>query len=256
MSRWFRFYDDAINDPKILKLSDKLFRFWVGILCLASKKNGMLPANDEIALLLRMKSNKVDALFKNLITAGLIDIDETGNRPHNWVGRQYKSDVTDPTAAERQRRYRYGKKRNATVTVKRPDTDTDTDTDTEKKETKEAGASLGARKRATRLSAEWWPTLENVDYAIGKGLNQQRINVEAEKFRNYWIAKSGTGATKLDWDATWQNWILNACERNGAPGNGPTGESLSDRAFQLAERARSAERARGVDRPAKPVGSD
>ena len=117
-------------------------------------------------------------------------------------------------------------------------------------------ASLGARKRATRLSAEWWPSLENVNYAIGKGLNQQRINVEAEKFRNYWIAKSGTGATKLDWDATWQNWILNACERNGAPGNGPTGESLSDRAFQLAERARSAERARGVDRPAKPVRSD
>jgi hypothetical protein len=118
------------------------------------------------------------------------------------------------------------------------------------------GASLGARKRATRLSAEWWPSLENVNYAIGKGLNQQRINVEAEKFRNYWIAKSGTGATKLNWDATWQNWILNACERNGAPGNGPTGESLSDRAFQLAERARSAERARGVDRPAKPVRSD
>lgn len=39
-----------------------------------------------------------------------------------------------------------------------------------------------------------------------------RINlaVEAEKFADYWTAKSGTGATKLDWLATWRNWCRNA----------------------------------------------
>jgi tRNA splicing endonuclease len=71
MSRWFRFYDDAINDPKILKLSDKLFRFWTGILCVASKNDGMLPSNEDMALLLRMKPDRVTDLFKELITAGL-----------------------------------------------------------------------------------------------------------------------------------------------------------------------------------------
>jgi uncharacterized protein YdaU (DUF1376 family) len=41
--------------------------------------------------------------------------------------------------------------------------------------------------------------------------------LEAEKFQNFWSAKSGAGATKLDWRATWRNWTLNA---HGAYGNG------------------------------------
>ena len=39
---------------------------------------------------------------------------------------------------------------------------------------------------------------------------QARMNTEAEKFRNYWTAKSGAGATKRDWSATWRNWIITA----------------------------------------------
>jgi len=42
---------------------------------------------------------------------------------------------------------------------------------------------------------------------------------ETEKFVNYWRAKSGAGATKLDWPATWRNWMLTAAERL-APRNG------------------------------------
>jgi len=42
------------------------------------------------------------------------------------------------------------------------------------------------------------------------------IALETEKFINFWVAKSGKDATKLDWNATWRNWILNAR-------TGPTG---------------------------------
>jgi hypothetical protein len=48
--------------------------------------------------------------------------------------------------------------------------------------------------------------------------------VETEKFVNYWRGKAGKDATKLDWPATWRNWMLNAAERNGArasPSNAP-----------------------------------
>lgn len=41
--------------------------------------------------------------------------------------------------------------------------------------------------------------------------------LEAEKFRNYWSAKSGASATKIDWRATWRNWALNS---NGVCANG------------------------------------
>lgn len=35
---------------------------------------------------------------------------------------------------------------------------------------------------------------------------------ETEKFRNYWAAKAGKDAAKLDWSKTWRNWLLRASE--------------------------------------------
>src|SRR5581483_1633464 len=66
--------------------------------------------------------------------------------------------------------------------------------------------------RATRLSEDWWPSLEDATYAQSKGLSQAEISTEAEKFRNHWLSKSGKDAAKTRWDLTWQNWILNAIE--------------------------------------------
>jgi uncharacterized protein YdaU (DUF1376 family) len=107
-------------------------------------------------------------------------------------------------------------------------------------QTEEAKASSGARKRGTRLSIDWWPSQENVDYALSHGLSLEQINHEAEKFRNYWISKAGAGATKLNWNATFQNWILTATEQRGH-GNGRTGETLAERGHKLAEEARRQE---------------
>ena len=38
--------------------------------------------------------------------------------------------------------------------------------------------------------------------------------------RNRIEGKTGKDATKLDWPATWRNWMLNAAERSGAASNG------------------------------------
>jgi hypothetical protein len=127
MSRWFRFYDDTVNDPKVLRLSDELYRAWTILLCFASKHEGKLPPADDIAIALRAKPAKVCEWITKLVKGGLIDQTETGFEPHNWNGRQYKTDVTDPTAAERMKRYRKNKRneRNATVTVTRPEAETE-----------------------------------------------------------------------------------------------------------------------------------
>jgi hypothetical protein len=31
----------------------------------------------------------------------------------------------------------------------------------------------------------------------------------ADSFRDYWIAQPGAKGRKVDWDATWRNWIRN-----------------------------------------------
>lgn len=44
------------------------------------------------------------------------------------------------------------------------------------------------------------------------GLAAIDLNPEAVKFANYWSAKSGGGAAKLDWKKTWINWALTSKE--------------------------------------------
>jgi hypothetical protein len=123
LSRWFRFYDDAINDPKILRLSDRMRWAWVSMLCLASKNNGAIPRHD-IAISLRVTPKAAEGIVAYLVEHNLLDDLGDVVSPHNWAGRQYKSDVS----TERVKRFR---KRNETVSETPPDTDTDTDTDTE-----------------------------------------------------------------------------------------------------------------------------
>jgi hypothetical protein len=106
MSRWFRFYEEAVNDPKVLRLSDELYRAWTVLLCLTSKNDGKLPPADDIALALRIKVAKVCEWMTKLHAGGLLDKTETGFQPHNWNGRQYKSDVS----TDRVKRFRNGKR--------------------------------------------------------------------------------------------------------------------------------------------------
>lgn len=119
--RWFRFYDDAINDPKVQRLSPHLFKTWINLLCLASKSGGKLPSDDDVAFLLRSSIQDAAQQVEDLILAGLIDIGPRGERtPHNWSNRQFASD----SSAERVRKHRQNKKekpcnvtRNAKVTL-------------------------------------------------------------------------------------------------------------------------------------------
>lgn len=39
------------------------------------------------------------------------------------------------------------------------------------------------------------------------------LKLETHSFRDYWLAKTGKDSMKIDWDATWRNWIRNAHKR-------------------------------------------
>lgn len=145
MTRWWRAYDDALDDEKLSFLSDKSFRGWFKLMCLASKNNGVLPPLKNIAFRLRWNEQTTSRLLNELCAGGLLDPVEVPDAPmsyapHNWETRQYKTDGTDPTGASRSKRYRDKKRdgdrdghRDATVshgvTGKRPESDNRTDTE-------------------------------------------------------------------------------------------------------------------------------
>ena len=87
--KWFRFYTEVLDDPKVQRLSPHLFKAWVNLLCIASKGDGKLPSYDDLAFMLRMSVQDVASHVDDLILAGLIDLDgKGGRRPHNWEVRQ------------------------------------------------------------------------------------------------------------------------------------------------------------------------
>ena len=62
--------------------------------------------------------------------------------------------------------------------------------------------------RATRLPADWEPSDELIAFAR-KERPDLNLRTTVMSFMNYWQAKSGKDATKLDWDKTFKNWVLN-----------------------------------------------
>jgi hypothetical protein len=80
---------------------------------------------------------------------------------------------------------------------------------------KKTSSSSSPRKRGTRIPDDFAVTSDMVAWAKE---NAPAVDgrVETENFRDYWVAKSGTTATKLDWVATWRTWMRNAQQRTGA----------------------------------------
>lgn len=94
--------------------------------------------------------------------------------------------------------------------------DTSLSIEEDKKEKKE-------RQRATRIPPDWRPTSSEEEFATQQGLPSAELARETEKFRDYWQAKPGAGGCKLDWPATWRNWIRRVCEQRGYAPTAATG---------------------------------
>lgn len=78
------------------------------------------------------------------------------------------------------------------------------------------------RARACRLPDAWLPSAANIAYAEARGFVGDMLSRQIEDFRDYWHARAGPNALKLDWSKTWATWIRKAAdwraranERNG-----------------------------------------
>lgn len=171
MSRWFRFYEDVVNDPKVQRLAGDTFKAWVNILCIASKNGGVLPPLADIAFALRLADDQASDVLNQLYRLQLLDEVELPDapmsyKPHNWTGRQYKSDAIDPTAATRQKRYRKHK-RNA-----------------DRNGARNADSNATVSVTATRAETE---QIQKEEYCpVGKPTRTK--NSYPEDFEKFWLA--------------------------------------------------------------------
>jgi len=106
MTRWFRVYDEILDDPKVQLLTPELFKTWANLLAVASRNAGKLPPTQQLAFALRLAPQDMQSKLDELILAGLIDITTDGMEPHNWTKRQWKrDDSTDRVRRHRNRKH-------------------------------------------------------------------------------------------------------------------------------------------------------
>lgn len=61
--------------------------------------------------------------------------------------------------------------------------------------------------KGTRLPDDWELPREWGEWALGEGFDGKQVLNIADQFKDFWIAKSGKDALKVNWESTWRNWI-------------------------------------------------
>jgi len=74
----------------------------------------------------------------------------------------------------------------------------ETERETEQRQTKQS--------RGTRLPADWKPSEEQIAFCKTERPDLHPV-ATGDRFRDFWIAQAGSKGVKLDWDATWRNWV-------------------------------------------------
>lgn len=73
-----------------------------------------------------------------------------------------------------------------------------------------------SKKKGKRLSQDWVLPKPWGDWAVGQGMDELAVRRESDKFRDYWVSQAGQRGVKLDWQATWRNWVRKYVEDHPA----------------------------------------
>lgn len=90
--------------------------------------------------------------------------------------------------------------------------------------------------RGSRLTADWMPSREDIE-AIAEQCPGLDTQAEHPAFVDYWVAVPGQKGVKLDWSATWRNWMrrkfsdrggVSGMTRVGKPTAGEKARAIAD----------------------------
>lgn len=172
------------------------------------------PISDNsfvVAGLLRCNDRKAKRLVSELVEAGKIHIQDgsiSNRRAIDEVSNRNRLSV-ERESAGRRGGFESGKVRSKSLN---PNETGEAIASSKTKQIREEKireegkeeTNVSSKKRGTRIPDEWKPDLE---FSRREGVDGATSMREAEKFRDFWNAQPGAKGIKLDWDATWRNWI-------------------------------------------------
>ena len=178
---WIKLYRDILDDLEWHELDPVAAKALVAIWLIASENDGELLEMKKLAFRLRVSEKQAISIVSQL---------------DHWLIQDDINVISD--------RYQDDSLEIETETYRK---ETETKKETEKRE---------RTPRATRLSQDWQPSNSDLDYARQLGWTDKQVRDTAQDFSDYWMAKSGQGATKVDWSATWRRWCRNTAPKADA----------------------------------------
>jgi hypothetical protein len=227
------------------RLTKTDLRVLLAILSFRNKKTNLCcPRREAIAERTGLPICKISTSTTHLVELGWLEKSGSGGRssPSHYEFRlpdQFDDTVTDSVRVLKGKTVTDSVTVTESVTVTDSVTKTVTDSVRGKEQTKEQkkeitnviSQKIGEKRNGERLG------LETLPEAWRQFCHDERPGLDADRvfarFRDYWIAQPGAKGRKLDWFATWRNWVRN---ENGVS-NGARQQFQQNRKLSLVERA-------------------
>ncbi len=131
---WIKLYIEILDDPKMGRLTDRLFRRTMQVFLLAGEGNesGQLPSTSDMAWRFRVGKEELETDLADMASSGIVHKEDD-----RWVVTKFAERQAPISDAERMRQLRKRKKKELyygddTVTIRNTDTDIDRDTDVDR----------------------------------------------------------------------------------------------------------------------------
>lgn len=214
-------HDGMPDHPKIMPLSDGAFRLLVTGWCWCSRylTDGVMPM--EVWSRFGNRRHRDE-----LVRVAHVHIAEDGKSVefHDYLDHQRSRQQVEDLRRKRSEAGRKGgkagskteasaspsaqanEKQNGTIVREQR-------TDTEVLPSEALSEQPEPRKRGTRLPDDWRPSQDMIARAR-EDFPSVDLRLETEAFCDWFHAKSGKDATKVDWNVAWRGWIRRTYQRN------------------------------------------
>ncbi|MFF3029124.1 hypothetical protein [Microbacterium sp. NPDC057944] len=214
---WFKVDDHFWSHPKTAGLSDGAVALWLraGSWSAGHLTDGRVP----VSMLRMFRARRRSA--EELVAAGLWSIvGETPVERSSHAGDAFvftswdeyqpsKAQVESKREATRNRVNAWRERQGNGVSNESPGEDRNAPPDPTRPDPTSISNEIDGRprKRGTRIPDPFIVTAEMRAWAAER-TSLVDVNASTERFVNHWRAKAGRDATKVDWPATWRNWLI------------------------------------------------
>jgi hypothetical protein len=241
---FLKFYtSDWRSDPRLKMCSMAARGLWVEMICLMHEASpyghlliaGQSPTEAQLAVLVGASPDEITALLGELESAGVFSRTRTRVIYSRKLTRMEKKAATARNNGRKGGNPTLGKKRDNSTSDNPEDKGGDKPQIPESRVQREKEEPKGSsKKKGSRLPENWTLPKSWGAWAMSEeGFSEFEVRREAEKFRDWWYSAPGQKGVKLDWQATWRNWIRKAAEDR--PTKTPGAKAGGDRDAKIAE---------------------